>query len=82
MYVRICVRTYVFVTLRNVNSRSCQNVNLSSRSKMQVSLIQALHEEVGMTFFCDGEQGGQHGWAFAMYIFGGVKCRTQPMVTL
>ena len=30
-------------------------------------------------FLGDGKWGGQRGWAFAMYVFGRVKCKMQPM---
>ena len=44
-----------------------------------------MEDGVGRTFDGDGGCGGQHGWAFAMCVFSGVKCRNkccaQPTVS-
>ena len=67
---------YVAVMLRNVNLCSCSEIGRHwnihyTRTSMK--------KEVSWRW----RTGGQRGWAFALYVFGGVKCTnecwTQPM---
>ena len=79
------VRTYVAVTLRNVNlwSRSECQFALTLRNDLSVTDTCVTRgrrwrtELGGMMFLGDGGWGGQCGWAFAMYLIGGVECRNK-----
>ena len=79
MYVRMCqscLGMSICDHTRNVNLHSC-------------SLIHAVHEHVDggrslrrTTFLGDGEWEGQRRWAFALHVFGRVKCRNECWMQL
>ena len=77
------VRTYVAVTLRNVNLRSCLGMSIyanpqeSGVTETCITRGRRWRMELGGTFLGDGGRGGQHSWAFTMCVFGGVKCRNE-----
>ena len=75
MYVRTYVRTYVSVTLRNVNLRSTLGMSICAYAQAGYR-IRALHDEVGTTFLADGRRGGQRDWPFATYVFAERSAQT------
>ena len=62
-----CVRTYVSVTLRNVNLWFRLGMSICTHARMG-NWIHALHNDVGMMFLAYGGRGALHGWPFAMYL--------------
>ena len=79
------IRTYVAVTLRNVNLRSCLGMSICAHTQESgvtetcITCMRMLMEDGvgGKMFLGDGGRGGQCRWAFATYIFGRVKCRNE-----
>ena len=78
---RVIVCMYMSVTLRNVTLQSVSECQFCSRPGAQASLyyMSALMEDGvgGVAFVDDGGLGGQRGLAFAVCVFGGVKCRNE-----
>ena len=78
------LRTYVVVTLRNVNLWSCLGMSIWTRPQ-ESGIIENVHYT--RMLMEDGVGGGNtpwqwrtrghRGWAFATYVFGGVKCRNK-----
>ena len=80
MYVRTCIRTYVFVTLSNVNLHSLFALMCTRRNSC-VTCTDDRGRGQGRTAFLDnGGRGGQRSWSSATYMFCGVECWTQLMV--
>ena len=79
------VRTYMVVTLRNVNLQSCLGMSIRAHAQNQASLTRGRRwrkELGGANITWRWRTGKTRAWAFATYVFGGVKCRnkcsTQP----
>ena len=59
--------TYMSVTVRNVNLRSCSECRFALAPEQESDMC--ITHDVGTTFLGDRGQGGQRGWPFASYIF-------------
>ena len=80
------VRTYVSVTLRNVNLQMSRNSHVTELirhipGEYQMPSLAANDGGQGrMVLLDNGGRVGQCGWSSATYTFCGVKYRTQPTV--
>ena len=63
-----CVRTYVSVTLRNVNLRYRLGMSICAHAQAGYR-IRTLHDEAGTTFLADRGRGEQRDWPFTTYVF-------------
>ena len=72
----------MYVHVRVSHAEKCQFVLMLMNSGITTTCCykRTLMEDGvggGTTFLDDGGLGGQPSWAFAMYVFGRVKCRNE-----